>query len=141
MPKKYNLDVRIDKENSLLYANLSVPSLPAWQGFYKYDVEDVCNILREQGYYVKSKHVVSTTSLAVRTDDEPSTKGQWVFRLKTNKVEFKPGPKTEPKPEPTKLDTKTAPKKKSTPKTKRVKRNTQKQTTKEILEAYKKENN
>jgi hypothetical protein len=152
MSKKYNLNVRVDEEKSLVYANLSVPYLPEWRGFYKYNVEDVCKMLREQGYNVKSKGLVSATTLTVRTDDKPSTKGQWVLRLKTNKVEFKPGPKpgpkTDSKPEPTKLDLpvralepKAVSKKKKAPKTTRAKRKATKQTTKEVLEAYKKENN
>jgi len=87
----YKLDVDFDKDSGLLYATLTVPSVPKARGLKTYDVNKVLEMLEKQGFNLTVKDCISKTHGFVATNRPSSTKGVWTFRLaskqSTEKVE------------------------------------------------------
>lgn len=77
---EHKLDVKFDTKEKLLYATVTVPSIPKKRGVKIYKTPDVLSLLEKQGYMLKLADCISKTG-NVRTDYENSTCGTWVFQL------------------------------------------------------------
>ena len=96
---EYKLDVEYDKKSGLLYATLSVPSIPRARGIKVYTLDDILVMLEKQGFDLTKKDCINKTIGTVATNRFASTKGTWTFRLTSNetKPEDKPEVKVEKK--------------------------------------------
>ncbi len=83
---EYKLDVDFDKEKGLLYATLSVPSVPRSHGIKMYVLEDVLGMLKKQGFELAPEDCVGRTAPSVRTNRPTSTKATWTFNLVKKKA-------------------------------------------------------
>jgi hypothetical protein len=121
-------EVKIDTENHTLYVDIEVKNRAEWQGTSYYDTRAVLTELNRQGYNLTERDCIEKPT-CVRSDVADCSKGRWVFELA--KTETPEKEKTAPVEKTTGTEEKKAP-------TKKTRKKTTRQTTKSVLESYKK---
>ena len=142
--KKDKFKVSLDKEKKILYADVTVYVKPEWLGVAYYSTTEVVAELYKQGYKIKGNDCIKPNKSVLRSDNGNGKvfTGRWSFKYSdpaANKKEKVAPKKSVEKPKETTVRKKSNTK--QTPKTVHATKETKKETTKDILEAYKKEIN
>ena len=141
MENKNKFEVSIDTEKHLLYADVTVCAQPEWKGVIYYSLVEVLEELNKQGYNLKQRDCIKPNKYVLRSDSGNSDVfvGRWIFKLSSPVQKSVPKEKPVTKEKSTVKETPTL--KNTTTKKKPISTKTGKQTTKEILEEYRKGNN